>query len=58
MASAFGLPTLQREHAMTDPDPKPVVPDEAPPGQPNEIPDEGGDVDFPGETPAETPPIQ
>lgn len=42
---------------MPDPDPKPIVPDEAPPVLPDELPDDGGDVDFPGETPPETPPL-
>lgn len=43
---------------MHDPNPKPVVPNQLPPNQPDEIPGEGGDVDYPGETPAETPPVK
>ncbi len=44
--------------AMHDPNPKPAVPNELPPKQPDEIPSEGGDVDYLGETPAETPPAK
>jgi hypothetical protein len=37
-------------------DPKdPVHPIEEPAQRPNEIPDDGGDVDFPGNTPDEVP---
>jgi hypothetical protein len=40
---------------MTD-DPKiPERPVEAPVQEPNEIPDDGGDVDFPGGAPEEAP---
>jgi hypothetical protein len=45
-----------RREAMTEDDPKiPTRPIEEPSERPDEVPPEGGDVDYPGGTPEEAP---